>query len=90
MDIPSKPARYELKCFAMYDAKPIYTNNLEIWKYCRKQPSGPFSASNSPTYIVKRLIEGSNRNLTMNNWYTSLPLAMYFFRDYIAWNYAQK
>ncbi|XP_071639586.1 piggyBac transposable element-derived protein 4-like [Temnothorax longispinosus] len=76
--ISSKPAKYGLKCFAMCDAKTFYTSNLEV--YCKTQPSGSFNESNSPTDIVKRLvepIEGSNRNLTTDSWYTSLPLAEY-------------
>lgn len=76
--IPSKPAKYGIKMFALCDAKSFYTSDLEI--YCGKQPDGPFAASNSPTDVVKRLItpiEGSNRNLTIDNWYTSVPLADY-------------
>ena len=64
--------------FALCDAKSFYTSNLEI--YCGKKPDGPFSASNTPTDIVKRLvtpIENTNRNLTIDNWYTSVPLADY-------------
>lgn len=83
-NISSKPARYGLRCFAMCDAKTFYTSNLEI--YCGKQPSGPFCVSNSPTNIVKRLtepIKGSNRNLTTDNWYTSLPLATYLLKKKI-------
>lgn len=76
--IPSKPSKYGVKMFALCDAKSFYTSNLEI--YCGIQPNGPFAASNTPTDIVKRLItpiENSNRNLTMDNWYTSLPLTDY-------------
>jgi len=76
--IPSKPAKYGLKMFALCDAKTFYTSSLEI--YCGKQPDGPFACSNTPTDIVKRLvslIENSNRNLTIDNWYTSVPLADY-------------
>lgn len=76
--IPSKPAKYGIKIFALCDARNFYTSNLEI--YCGKQPDGPFAASNSPTDIVKRLvtpIENSSRNLTIDNWYTSVPLADY-------------
>lgn len=76
--IPSKPAKYGLKCFAMCDTDTFYTSNLEV--YCGKQPSGPYEVSNSPEDIVKRLvkpIEYTNRNLTTDNWYTSLKLATY-------------
>ena len=76
--IPSKPAKYGVKIFALYDAKTFHTSNLEI--YCGKQPDGPFATTNTPIDIVKRLvspIENSNRNLTIDNWYTSVPLADY-------------
>ena len=49
---------------------------LEI--YCGTQPPGPYEAPNSSVAIVDRLIttyKGSSRNLTADNWYTSLPLA---------------
>ncbi|XP_043263439.1 piggyBac transposable element-derived protein 4-like [Colletes gigas] len=36
--IPSKPAKYRLKIFALCDAKSFYTSILEI--YCGKQPDG--------------------------------------------------
>lgn len=74
--IPSKPAKYGLKLFALCDAKTFYTSGLEV--YVGKQPDGPFQVSNTPADIVKRLvknIEGSNRNITTDNWYTSCQLA---------------
>lgn len=74
--IPSKPAKYGWKVFALCDAKRFYTHNLEI--YCGTQPDGPFAASNTALDIVKHLvtsIENSNRNLAIDNWYTSVPLA---------------
>jgi len=74
--IPSKPAKYGLKIFALVDAKSFYTGNLEI--YCGTQPDGPYNMSSKPFDIVMRLlgnVTGSNRNLTCDNWYTSYPLA---------------
>jgi len=74
--IPSKPAKYGLKIFALCDAKSFYTGNLEI--YCGKQPDGLYDMSSMPFNIVMRLLDhvvGSNRYLTCNNWYTSYPLA---------------
>ncbi|XP_060880495.1 piggyBac transposable element-derived protein 4-like [Metopolophium dirhodum] len=74
--IPSKPAKYGLKIFALVDAKSFYRGNLEI--YCGTQPDGPYNMSSKPFDIVMRLLDnvtGSNRNLTCDNWYTSYPLA---------------
>lgn len=82
--IPSKPAKYGLKFFAMVDANTFFTNNLEI--YVGKQPDGPFAKSNTPRDIVDRLtvpIEGSWRTLTTDNWYTSIPLAETLFQKKI-------
>ncbi|XP_039276182.1 uncharacterized protein LOC120350035 [Nilaparvata lugens] len=73
--IPSKPAKYGIKMFALCDARTFFCNNLEV--YCGKQPPGPYEVSNKPEDIVKRLvvpIEKSNKNLTTDNWYTSIPL----------------
>ncbi|VEN40135.1 unnamed protein product [Callosobruchus maculatus] len=73
--IPSKPARYGIKVFALVDAKTAYTFNLE--PYVGTQPDGPYKFSNSPDEIVLRLVhpvEGTNRNITGDNWFTSIPL----------------
>lgn len=74
--LPNKPAKYGLKIFALVDSKMRYTYNMEV--YCAKQPEGPFQISNSPSDVVKRLMStlmNSGRNLTTDNWYTSIPLA---------------
>lgn len=73
--IPSKPAKYGIKIFALVDAKLCYLYNMEI--YAGKQPDGPFNFSNKPADIVKRMvhpIEGSGRNLTADNWFTDFDL----------------
>lgn len=76
--MPSKPAKYGIKMYAIADAKTFYCGNLEV--YVGKQPPGPYCVSNSPEEIVKRLVVdiiNTNRNLTTDNWYTSMPLATY-------------
>uniref|UniRef100_A0A1B6CEU0 PiggyBac transposable element-derived protein domain-containing protein n=1 Tax=Clastoptera arizonana TaxID=38151 RepID=A0A1B6CEU0_9HEMI len=73
--MPSKPAKYGIKIFALCDAKTFFCSNLEV--YCGTQPAGSYKASNKPEDIVKRLvipIEKSKKNLTTDNWYTSIPL----------------
>nr|XP_023014742.1 uncharacterized protein LOC111504426 [Leptinotarsa decemlineata] len=73
--IPTKPNRYGIKIFALSDAKTFYTGNLEV--YVGQQPAGPYAVSNSPGDVVMRLcdeIKGSGRNVTMDNWFTSVPL----------------
>ncbi|XP_050308396.1 uncharacterized protein LOC126744872 [Anthonomus grandis grandis] len=74
--IKNKPARYGIKIFAMVDSKNLYTSNLEI--YADKQPPGPYYLDNSAFEVVKRLvfpISGIGRNVTMDNWFTSVPLS---------------
>lgn len=74
--IPSKPAKYGIKIFALVDSRTFYTWNMEI--YAGKQPEGPFNLENNPNKIVLRLMEPifhTGRNLTVDNWYTSYGLA---------------
>lgn len=71
----NKPARYGIKIFSLADACSYYTLNMEI--YVGKQPDGPFVVDNSAFEVVQRLvlpIENSGRNVTIDNWFTSVPL----------------
>ncbi|XP_023228246.1 uncharacterized protein LOC111628649 [Centruroides sculpturatus] len=72
----SKPAKYGIKVFSLVDARTYYILNMEV--YLGKQPDGPFSIDQTPSAIVKRLIQpisGSGRNVTYDNWFTSVPLS---------------
>ncbi|XP_035223678.1 uncharacterized protein LOC118196351 [Stegodyphus dumicola] len=74
--MPKKPSKYGIKVFALVDSRVFYTWKMEI--YAGKQPKGPFQVDNSPSSVVKRLMEplyNSGRNLTVDNWYTSYPLS---------------
>ena len=65
----------QFKAFALIDAYSFYSKKLKL--YAGKQPVGPFSAENKPALIVKRLalpIINSGRNITMDNWFSSVPL----------------
>jgi len=74
--IPSKPAKYGVKIFALSDAIMFYTANMEV--YVGKQPNeSPYVVSNSAIDVVNRLVEpisGTRRNLTADNWFTSIEL----------------
>ena len=74
--IPSKPAKYGVKIYALCDAAVFYTYNLEI--YPGRQPEGQYQLSNKPADVVKRLaqpIYGTGRNITADNWFSDVQLA---------------
>lgn len=59
-----------------------YTYEFEI--YCRKHKLGPFEVSNKTTNIVKRFVASiinTKHNLITDNYYTSVPLADYLFKN---------
>lgn len=81
--MPSKPAKYGIKLFSLVDAASFYTKKLEI--YVGKQPEGPFYQDTSTKSVVQRLIapiSGTGRNVTMDNWFTSVTLADDLLRDH--------
>lgn len=81
--IKNKPAKYGLKIFALVCAKTFYTANLEI--YAGKQPAGPYQIDNSAKSVVQRIVEpisGSGRNVTMDNWFSSIPLCFDLLADH--------
>nr|CAH7723265.1 unnamed protein product [Callosobruchus chinensis] len=64
------------QCKSVVDVNSMSTINLEI--YAGKQVDGPFVCSNSPNDVVKRMIQpirNTNRNITVDRWFTSLDLA---------------
>lgn len=75
--MPSKPAKYGIKIFALVSTSNFYATNLEV--YVGQQPIGPFHTSNKTVDLVTRLVQpisGTNRNITCDNWFTSVPLAI--------------
>jgi hypothetical protein len=74
MYIPNKPNKYGLKLVMMADSNTKYMCNA--MPYLGKNTN----TGNEPlaNYFVKELSKqyhGSNRNITMDNWFTSVPLA---------------
>ncbi|XP_060809155.1 piggyBac transposable element-derived protein 4-like [Amyelois transitella] len=73
--IPSKPNKYGIKIYALTDAKMFYTTKMEV--YVGKQPDGAYKVDNSAMALVSRLSEGiygTGRNITCDNFFTSIPL----------------
>ncbi|XP_049310276.1 piggyBac transposable element-derived protein 4-like [Bactrocera dorsalis] len=79
----SKPDKYGIKLYPLVDAATFYVLNIEL--YAGKQPEGPYQVSNAASDVVKRLItpiSGTGRNLTVDNWYTSVPLTNDLAKDH--------
>ncbi|XP_022908188.2 piggyBac transposable element-derived protein 4-like [Onthophagus taurus] len=75
--MPSKPAKYGLKIFWMCESTSGYT--LDGLVYVGRQPGEP-PRKNLELEVVQTLVRGihnSGRNLTIDNFFTSIPLATY-------------
>ncbi|KAL0809843.1 hypothetical protein ABMA28_011332 [Loxostege sticticalis] len=80
MYMPKKPNKYGLKILCLTDARTGYLLNAYI--YTGKDSDGlnlptEYSRLKKPTQAVMRLvscIEGTNRNVTTDNWFTSIEL----------------
>lgn len=80
--IPSKPDKYGLKIFAMVDSETLYTSSMEL--YVGQQASAERQVSNKPHDVVKRVcssILDTGRNITMDNWFTSIPLVIDLYEN---------
>lgn len=84
--MPSKPAKYGLKLLMLVDAKTFYIYNIYIY---HGKGSDSLTLTDEekkfgiPTQSVVRLckgLEGSHRNLTADNWFSSIEL-MNILRD---------
>lgn len=81
--MPNKPAKYGIKIYALVSASNFYTVSMEV--YVGTQPDGPYKVTNSSKDLVLRLVEpirGSNRNVTADNWFASLELAVELLDQY--------
>lgn len=78
--IGSKPDKYGLKIITMCDARTYYM--VDAIPYVGKENRDSFEPL--ATYYVKSLIQsvsGLNRNITMDNWFSSVPLADLLLKD---------
>lgn len=81
--IANKPAKYGIKIYALVDSRTFYVHNMEI--YAGKQPDGAYQVPNDAASVVKRLIktiDKSGRNVTADNYFTSIQLANDLLTDH--------
>lgn len=76
--ISSKPDKYGMKIIAICDAKTYYM--FDAIPYIGKGTEAKTAAD----YVTKlaESIKGSGRNITFDNWFTSVPLADLLLKDY--------
>lgn len=76
--ISSKPDKYGMKVVAICDAKTYYM--FDAIPYIGKGTE----AKSAADYVTKLAdsIKGSGRNITFDNWFTSVPLADLLLKDY--------
>ena len=80
MYMPQKPVKYGLKVLCLTDARNNYAYNAYL--YCRKDTDGisfeeRWKKFSKPSQAVQRLsnpIFNTNRNVTDNNWFSSIEL----------------
>jgi hypothetical protein len=80
--MPNKPSKYGIKIFACCDAKTFYTGNMEV--YVGKQNQGTDKIDYKPDSVVKRLVQyiyNTGRNVTLDNWFMSYPLALHLLKN---------
>ena len=79
--MPNKPSKYGIKIFACCDANNFNTGNKEV--YVGKQNQGTDNIDYKPDSVVKRLVQNiykSGRNVTLDNWFMSYPLALHLLK----------
>lgn len=81
MYIPSKPNRYGIKIIMLCDNSSKYMVNA--LPYLGKQivPAKKPKADFFVEKLVNGTVSGSNRNITMDNWFISVPLALHLLEE---------
>ena len=73
--MPKKPDKYGLKFWLCVDVDSHYV--FDAFPYVGRQPNEQRQTQNGAKVVLKLLkpLYGSNRNVTMDNFFTSVPLA---------------
>lgn len=82
--MPNKPAKYGIKIYALVDARTFYTYYMEVYPG-KQPPNSPYNVDNSAYSVVKRCAEPitkSGRNITMDNFFSSVPLFNELFTNH--------
>lgn len=73
--MPKKPAKYGIKIFWLCDSKNSYAINGTI--YTGRKPNEPVQKNLARGVVndLAKIVEGSSRNITFDNFFCSVPLA---------------
>lgn len=69
--------------YALVEARIFFTLNMEV--YCGKHPVRPNNVENDASSVVKRHlkpVDNNGRNFTIDNYFTSIPLANDLFYNH--------
>ncbi|XP_050064943.1 piggyBac transposable element-derived protein 4-like [Aphis gossypii] len=72
-------------CKNAYSVSEYITIDEKLQAFRGVQPDGPFKLDNSASSVVNRLVQpfrNTGRNITTDNWFTSVPLAIDLFNNY--------
>ena len=73
--IPNKPSKYGIKVYVLADSKTFYLVSSKIYTGAGTHAPGLPVATQAVLDLVPS-VSGSSRNITIDNYYTSIPLAM--------------
>ena len=73
--IPNKPSKYGIKVYVLADSQTFYSVSSKIYTGVGTHAPG-LPVPNQAVLNLVPSVSGTNRNITVDNYYTSFPLAM--------------
>jgi len=73
--IPNKPSKYGIKVYVLADSKTFYSASYKIYTVAGTHAAGLPVPTEALLDLVPS-VSGTNRNITTDNYYTSIALAM--------------